>query len=295
MTVNNHIKNIILFPMNVLYKINPVFCTKIMFRLKIGEKLDLNNPVTYNQKLQWIKLYIKDPIIGKCVDKYLVREYVKNAGCEELLNDLLWQGFDPRDIPFDNLPDKFVIKITSGQGMNIICKDKSKLDRCKTVRKLRRWIKEKYLPCYGEWFYGQERPRVIVEKFLGNEKDEEPIDYKVFCFNGEPKLIDVHTGRFTQHKRNFYDLKWNVIRGVGIKYPTDENEIVPCPECLEIMLDYARKLSEPFVHVRVDFYIVDNRVYFGELTFTNGAGFDPVYPREFDELLGSYIVLSNKK
>ena len=289
--MNNHVKGIILTPFNILYKINPVLCTKIMFRLKIGQRLDLNNPITFNQKLQWIKLYDKEPLKEKCVDKYTVREYVESSGCPELLNELIWEGYEPENIPFDKLPKKCVIKATHGQGMNLICKDSSKLDRNETIKLLKKWLKEKYLPCYGESFYGKVRPRIIIEKFLGDENGAEPADYKIFCFNGEPKMVDVHTGRFTNHKRNFYDLDWNVIKGVSIKYPADENEIVPKPEELELMLMYAKKLSKPFIHVRVDFYIVNHKVYFGELTFTNGAGFDPINPHEFDVQLGSYMTL----
>lgn len=293
--MNNQIKNVILMPFNMLYKINPVLCTKIMFELKLGKKLDLVNPQTFNEKLQWIKLYDKDPLKPKCVDKYTVREYVKSVGCSELLNELLWQGYNPEDIPFEKFPKQYVIKATHGQGMNIICKDSSKLNRNATIKLLRKWLKEQYLPCYGEWFYGKVRPRIIVEKFLSETNNEEPADYKVFCFNGEPKVIDVHTGRFTNHKRNFYDLNWNVIKNVSIKYPCDESEIVPKPKELELMLTYAKKLSSPFIHVRCDFYIVNGKIYFGELTFTNGAGFDKIKPHEFDLLLGSYIDLPNDK
>ncbi len=241
--MNNQLKNVILTPFNILYRIDPVVCTRLLFRLKLREKLDLKNPVTFNQKLQWIKLYDKDPVKGECADKYTVRQYVMDCGCGELLNDLLWGGYNPEEIPFDDLPDKFVTKAKHGQGMNIICKDKNKLNIEDTLKTLLGWLKEKYLPCYGEWFYEQVRPRIIVEKFLGDAQDVEPIDYKIFCFNGEPKLIDVHTGRFSNHKQNFYDLDWNVIKGVGIKYKTDENEIVEKPDELSEMLDYARKLS----------------------------------------------------
>ncbi len=289
--MNNYIKNIILTPFHILYKVNPVLCTKVLFRLKVKQKLDLKHPITFNQKIQWIKLYDKEPLKPKCVDKYTVRKYIKKTGCEELLNELFWEGYHPEDIPFDKLPDKYVIKVTHGQGMNIICKDTHSLDKKMVIKQLRKWMKEKYLPCYGEWFYGKVRPRVIVEKFLGNSDNEEPTDYKVFCFHGEPKLIDVHTGRFSNHKRNFYDLSWNLIRNVSIKYPCDENAAIPKPEKLEEMLGYARILSKPFIHVRVDFYIVENKVYFGELTFTNGAGFDVVKPYEFDVQLGNYIHL----
>ena len=134
--MNNYIKNIILTPFHILYKVNPVLCTKVLFRLKVKQKLDLKHPITFNQKIQWIKLYDKEPLKPKCVDKYTVRKYIKKTGCEELLNELFWEGYHPEDIPFDKLPDKYVIKVTHGQGMNIICKDTHSLDGNKTAQKM---------------------------------------------------------------------------------------------------------------------------------------------------------------
>src|SRR5699024_147581 len=133
--------------------------------IKTGDKLDLKHPQTYNEKLQWLKLYYKNPKIPQCVDKYQVREYVRNKGLDYILNDLLWEGFNPEDIPFDDLPNKFVIKATHGQGYNIICTDKSKLNYSKTIKTLNKWLDTKFLPSYGEWFYGVVKPRIIVEKF----------------------------------------------------------------------------------------------------------------------------------
>ena len=126
--------------MNLLYKISPKLCLKILFRLKTGYKLNLENPTTYNEKLQWIKLYDRDPLMAKCADKYAVRDYVKVQGCEEILNDLLWEGFNPDEIPFDDLPEQFVIKVTHGSTFNIICKDKSQLDKPKT-KKVEKMVK----------------------------------------------------------------------------------------------------------------------------------------------------------
>lgn len=286
--MNNIVKSVILSPFNLLYKLNPKLELQLLFLLKLRYPLNLRNPKTYNEKLQWIKLYDKDQRKPKCVDKYTVREFVQERGCGELLNTLLWEGRNPEEIPFDELPDQFVIKATHGQGMNIICKDKSSLDREETIKKLKRWLKFKYLPCYGEWFYGVVPPKIIVEAFL-SEDGECPKDYKVFCFHGEPKLIDIHMDRFIEHKRNFYDLEWKVIENASIKYPTDTECIIPKPENLDELLEYARKLSKDFLHVRVDFYIVNGKIYFGEMTFTNGAGFDSISPREFDEWLGSMI------
>lgn len=288
--MNNNVKNVILTPMNILYKINPQVTLKILFRIKTGQRLNLRNPRTFNEKLQWIKLYYKNDLLPICVDKYEVRQFIKECGCEAILNKLLWEGFNPNEIPFEELPNKFVIKVTHGQGFNIICKDKKKLNIPKTIKKLKRWLKVKYLLCYGEWFYGIVKPRIIIEEFLDDGQNETPIDYKVYCFNGNPKIINAHVNRFTNHKSNLYDLEWNVINQVSIKY-LDSNVYIEKPKELDQMLGYAKKLSSKFIHVRVDFYIVNSKIYFGELTFTDSAGFDKFSPREFDVMMGDWMNL----
>lgn len=292
--METHKKNLVLLPFNILYKISPKLELKLLFRLKQGYSLNLKNPKTFNEKLQWIKLYDRNPLMPKCVDKYTVRDYVKSVGCEEILNELYWEGFNPEDIPYDALPNQFVIKVTHGSTFNIIVTDKSKLDKKDVVNKCNTWLKEKFLPCYGEWFYGIEKPRIIIEKYLEDEKIKgELLDYKVFCFNGEPKLVDVHCGRFGEHKRNIYDLDWNLLEDVYFKY--DHFDGIEKPKELEKVLEYARKLSANFHHVRVDFFIVNGEVYFGELTFTNGAGLDKIKPYEFDLKMGEWLKLPIKK
>lgn len=282
-------KNLILTPFNLLYKINPRLDLEILFRLKLGYKLNLDNPITFNKKIQWIKLYDKNPLMAKCCDKYAVREYVEDMGCGDILNKLLWQGFNPEEIPFDSLPNKFVIKVTHGSTFNIICRDKEKLNKAKTISKLKQWLNAKFIPCYGEWFYGVERPRVIVEKLLENHHMDELYDYKVFCFNGVPKLIDVHSGRFGVHKRNLYDINWNFLDNINFRY--QHGHVIEKPEVLPELLDYAKKLSGPFILARVDFFIVNHQIYFGEITFTNGAGFSKITPHTFDIEMGSWLRL----
>lgn len=283
-------KNIILFPLNFLYGFSPSTVLKILFRLKVGYKLDLKKPTTYNEKVQWIKLNYKHPLLTKLVDKYTVREYVVEKA-PEILNILIWQGFDANAIPWDNLPDKFVIKVTHGSGFNIICTDKKALDREAAIKKLKGWQKEKFLRCYGEWFYGVEKPRIIVEKFLDAGEGKIPEDYKILCFNGTPRFVRVDTDRFSSHKCNVYDLDWNFKKDVTMGFPNDKP--IQKPEKLDELLKYARILSEGFPHVRVDLYVVKGKVYFGELTFTNGAGFDRILPYSFDEEMGKFIKLEN--
>ena len=216
--MNTAIKSIILTPFNLLYRIAPELELKLMFRIKQGYSLNLKNPKTFNEKLQWIKLYDRNPLMPKCCDKYAVREYVKSKGCEELLNTLYWHGTDPAKIPYDKLPDKFVIKVTHGSTFNIIVTDITKLNKKEVERKITKWLNTKFIPCYGEWFYGKEKPYIVIEKFIESSDDKQLRDYKVFCFNGKPKIIRIDTDRFTEHKMDFYDLNWKKIENIKISY-----------------------------------------------------------------------------
>lgn len=291
--MNNLAKNIILFPFNRLYRISPKACLKILFRIKQGYKLDLKNPTTYNEKLQWIKLYDKNPLMPICCDKYAVRSYVESKGCGEILNELYWEGFDPEDIPFGELPEKFVVKVTHGSTFNIICTDKDTLDRNQVVEKCKKWLKAKFLPCYGEWFYGVEKPRVIVEKYLDDHTGRLR-DYKVYCFNGLPKYIGVDTGNANgDHFKDIYDVNWHILKGYEMAYP-NSGKAIEKPKVLNELLKYAHILSEDFLHARIDFYIVEDHIIFGEITFTNSAGFGRVEPKEFALDMGNSIKLPRK-
>lgn len=289
--MNITLKNIILQPLNMIYSIKPEIALKILYKLKTGNTLDLVNPTSYNEKLQWIKLNYKNSMLPKLVDKYTVRKYVEKV-CPDILNNLLWVGDFAEEIPWDNLPNKFVIKVTHGSGFNVICMNKNTLNKNETIRKLNKWKKEKFLKCYGEWFYGVEKPKIIIEEFLDDNTGKPPVDYKIFCFDGVPKYIIVDTDRFEKHKRNIYDLEWNFKVGYTMDFPNDKP--IDKPKKLDELLKVAEILSKGFPHVRVDLYIVDNKIYFGEMTFTNGAGFDKILPPEFDLELGSYIKLPKK-
>lgn len=292
--MDNLLKSVILTPFNILYKVNKELELKLLFRLKCGYKLNLKNPKTYNEKIQWIKLHDLNPLMPKCCDKYAVREYVESKGCGEILNTLIWEGFNPEDIPFDELPDKFVIKVTHGSTFNIICTDKSKLNREEVISKCNKWLKAKFLEAYGEWFYGIERPRVIVEKFL-DDGTGRLRDYKIYCFNGIPRYIGVDSGDDSKgtHFKDIYDTDWNLIKGYEMAYP-NSGVALEKPEALDDLLKYARILSEDFLHARTDFYIVDGKVVFGEITFSNSAGFGRVAPEEFALKMGGYLELPMK-
>ena len=293
--MNTSTKNIVLAPFNILYRISPKLDLKILFRLKLGYKLDLNNPKTYNEKIQWIKINDKNPLMTKCCDKYAVRDYIEEKGYGKILNKLIWQGFNPDDIPFDSFPNQFVLKVTHGSTFNIICKDKSKLDKDDAIRKCKKWLKAKFIPCYGEWFYGVEPPRIIVEKYLEGDNGEALFDYKFFCFNGEPKLLYVDTWKDGHHTINAYDMDFKMLEGVELGYPNDIETKVKVPEAFEEMKKIAADLSKDFYHVRVDFYYTHGKIYFGELTFTKGAGFGKIKPIEFDEEMGSWMKLPIEK
>lgn len=203
---------------------------------------------------------------------------------------MLWESFDPQQIPFDDWSYKFVINDTRDSTFNIICTNKKNLDRSDVIRKCKNWLEAKFLPCYGEWFYGVERPRIIVEKFLDDHKGCLR-DYKVYCFNGIPRYIGVDSGEDTrQHFKDIYDVDWNLLKGYEMAYPCS-NVKIERPEVLDEMLKYASTLSAPFLHARVDFYIVEGKVVFGEITFTNSAGFGRVKPDKFAIEMGSYLKL----
>ena len=291
--MDNIAKSILLTPFNLLYKCNHKLALKLLFRLKCGYWLNLENPKTYNEKLQWIKLYNQNPLMSKCCDKYTVREYVQQKGCSEILNDLLWEGFDPADIPFDDLPEKFVIKVTHGSSFNIICTDKSALNREEVIAKCRKWLKAKFLEAYGEWFYGVEKPRVIVEKYL-DDGTGRLRDYKIYCFHGVPRYIGVDSGDSSHHYKDIYDPDWNLLPGYEMAYP-NSGVALEKPAELEKMLEYARILSEDFLHARVDLYLVGGNVIFGEITFTNSAGFGRVAPEKFALEMGNWLVLPGEE
>ena len=289
MNIDTLKKNVILTPFNLLYRMSPELTLKLLFRLKVGYPLNLEHPRTYNEKLQWIKLHDRNPLMAKCCDKFTVREYVESKGCGKYLNELLWQGFDPADIPFDELPERYVVKVTHGSTFNIIVDGSRSVDRDEVVAKCRKWLKAKFLPCYGEWFYGVEKPRVIVEKFLESGDGKALTDYKVFCFNGEPKIVAVYTDRGGSCREDVYGIDWHPLPYEGT-YP-NSGHVVSKPDCLDEMLNVAKTLSSDFNHARVDFYVIGGRPIFGEITFTSSAGFARYGTLEMDCDMGDWLKL----
>lgn len=264
---------------------------RCMWRAFMGGELNLSHPRAFNEKLQWLKLHDRRPEYTMMVDKYRVREYVQEKLGEEYLIPLLGVWDNPDEIDFSALPDQFVMKCNhnSGTGM-CICTNKKNLNIRKVKNDLRKGLSQDYYLKGREWPYRNVPRKIIAEKYMTDESGVELKDYKIFCFNGEPKLIQVDFDRFKGHKRNLYSLDWQYIKG-EIEYPTDPHRQIARPTCLEQMLDAARTLSKGIPHVRTDFYCINGQVYFGELTFYHGSGYEHMRPVELGNQMGDWLIL----
>jgi hypothetical protein len=256
------------------------------------KKLNLLDPSTFNEKLQWLKLHDRNPIYTSLVDKYEVRKFIEKTIGREYLVPLLGVYDKVEDIDFSSLPDQFVLKPTHTSGNVIICRDKAKLDIVLTNKTLVKWLKREYFWYQREWPYKNIKPRIICEELLVDEKQEDLIDYKILCFNGVPKCLFLCLDRRSESglKVDFYDLDWNPLP-FERHYPRS-GRIINKPDCLDEMLELSRKLSKDIPFVRVDFYVVNGQIKFGELTFYPGSGFEEFTPESYDYLLGSWMDLS---
>ncbi len=266
---------------------------KLKFRLKMGKKLNLKNPQTFNEKLQWLKLYDRKPEYIMMVDKAAVKDYVaEKIGAEYVIPTLgIYEKFD--DIDFNALPNQFVIKCTHDSGGLVICKDKSKLNTRKAREKINKALNQNFYYHSREWPYKTVEPRIIVEEFLEDGSVNDLNDYKIFNFNGEPKFIQVDMDRFTDHKKNIYTTDWELCE-FSFNYPCDPKKKVEKPENLDEMLKISRMLSKDIPYVRTDFYLVRGEIYFGEITFFPASGFGNFSPEEYDKKLGDLIKLPKK-
>lgn len=261
------------------------------YYLAMGKTLNLNTPKTFNEKLQWLKLYNREPQYTMMVDKYAVKQYVANKiGSQYIIPTLgVWNHFD--EIDFDELPNQFVLKCTHDSGGIVICKDKLKLDKRAAKRKLEYYLKRKYYYVHREWPYKNVKPRIIAEKYMSNDNGEDLNDYKLMCFNGQVKATFVCSDRFSEDglKVTFYDTNWKRMP-FERHYPASKTDIAR-PKTYDEMLILAEKLAFQIPFVRVDFYEVHGRVYFGELTFFPGSGYEEFTPEEWDKKLGDWINL----
>ena len=262
----------------------------VQYFLKLGYPLRLKHPKLYNEKLQWIKLYDRDEGYKHFVDKIAVRDYVQKTVGEQYLIPSVAQYNRIEDIQWDQFPKKYVLKCTHGSSTNII-QDGTKSDAAieKERQKLSGWMKRDWFWLSREWVYKGIVPRILVEQFLEGKGGAVPYDYKIMCFGGEPKYIIVDVDRYTDHKRNFYDVNW-VRQDMFNRHPGYDG-VVEKPECLDEMLAVARKLSKGLRHIRIDLYEVSGKVYFGEMTFFHGYGMEVFRPRAFEEHMGDLISL----
>jgi hypothetical protein len=260
------------------------------YKTKAGEKLNLRSPRTFNEKLQWLKLYLRDDLAKKCADKAAVRDYVSATIGPDVLTSIYGVYERVDDIPWDELPEACVFKATHGSGWNILCYDRTAADRKAIMADLGRWLRRNHFWITREWVYRDIRPRIMIEEMLAGEHGGVPADYKVFCFHGEPAFIQVDLDRYGDHRRNIYDLDWRLLP-LSIKFPRAPFAN-PARPPLDAMLAMSKTLAAPFVHVRVDWFVVEGRLRFGEMTFFHGGGVERFTPPEWGLEFGSRMDLS---
>lgn len=266
---------------------------KKLYEIKTGKKLNLKNPQTFNEKLQWLKLHNRKTIYTTMVDKYLVKEYVSNIIGDEYLIPTIAVYDKPEDIDFDVLPNQFVLKTTHDSGGVVVCKDKNSLD----INKVREFLQYRqsinFYKTSREWPYKNVKKRIIAEQFIKDDLKSELRVYKVFNFNGTPKIIQTINGDKTDHEYiNYYDTEWNLLK---LKQNFPNGPIDDKPVCLREILELSAKLAGDIPFIRTDFYEVKGKVLFSEFTFFSDAGFANFEPEEWDIKLGSMLDLHRKK
>lgn len=275
----------------IVCAVSPVFANKVMYRVQMKKKLNLKSPKTFNEKINWMKLYKypNDSLVIKCTDKYEVRSYVESKGLGNILNDLYFVWNNSGEIIWSEVPEKFVIKCNHGCGYNIICADKKKFDIEENKKKINLWMNEDFGKVSGEPHYSKINRKIICEKYLGKDI----LDYKFFCFKGEPKFLYISRAIEGSHhgmKADFFDLE-------GGKMPfrrTDHESFDSIPPMIKNMneaIEICKTLSSDFEFVRVDLFEVEEKIYFSELTFSPCTGMMPISPEQFDNNLGSMIEL----
>lgn len=267
---------------------------KLLYRYKLGKKLDLKKPQTYNEKIQWMKVHYRNPLYTQLADKYGVREYISKKIGEEYLIPLIgvYDKFD--DIDFDTLPDQFVIKCTHDSGGLVICRDKKQLDIKKAKAKIERCLKRDYFLNSREWVYSDIKPRIVIEKYMVDESGYELKDYKFFCFNGNAEVMFMATDRSGEEetKFDFFDMDFNHL-DLRNGHPNSTRKLEK-PERFEEMAALAEKISEGLPHARVDLYNINGKLYFGEVTFFHWSGLKPFEPEKWDKIFGDWFMLPEK-
>ncbi|MBR3319635.1 glycosyl transferase [Candidatus Saccharibacteria bacterium] len=262
---------------------------KLLYKKRLGKKLNLKEVKTFNEKLQWLKLYDRRPIYSTMVDKYEVKKYVADAiGDKYIIPTIgVYEKFE--DIDFDSLPNQFVIKCTHDSGGLVICKNKNKLDTEEVKEKINKSLAVNYYYHAREWPYKNVKPRILIEQYMLDKKTDELRDYKFFCFDGKVKFFKIDFNRFRKHQANYYSTDGKLLKFGEEVCPPDYNKKLEMPKQLKEMITIAEKLSRNIPFVRVDLYEINGKVYFGELTFFPASGFGRFVPEEWDEKIGRLI------
>lgn len=264
---------------------------KKMYEKRLGEKLDLKNPHTFVEKLNWLKLYDRRNIYTIMADKYESRKLIAEKWGTKYLVPLINSWCNVEEIDFEALPNQFVLKCNHDNGV-IIVKDKEKIDIEKIKKELYFHLNRDYYKKCREWPYKNIPRKIICEKFMENTLETQLVDYKIFCFNGEPKFIMVNSDRFSESgvKVDMYDMNWNHMNMQDGPYPMS-GKLFNKPECFDEMIVLSKIISKKIPFLRVDFNVWDNQLYYGELTFFHSAGFEKFRPTEWDEILGEWLDL----
>ena len=269
---------------------------RLQYPIKTGHHLNLKNPKRYTEKIQWYKLNYRTNLITQCADKYAVREYVESKDLGFLLNELYAVYDKAEDIDFSVLPNSYAMKANNSSGTNRFVFDNSKADHNALREDAKGWLAHKAKSISGEWCYENIEPRIIFEKLLPRDENNDLPDYKFFCFNGEPyclyTMID-YTDNHANGKLGFYDMEFNQLPYRRMDFAPITKKLEK-PKNFDKMVEYARILSHDFPHVRVDFYNIDGQIVFGELTFHNASGYTVFEPDEFDFILGEKFILPEK-
>lgn len=262
----------------------------LIFFRGYGKILNLKNPKYFGEKIQWLKLYGHLDELSDFVDKYEVRKYVSKTIGDEYLNDIYGVFENPDEINFDELPERFVLKCTNGSGDNLIVKDKKTLDINKAKEEMKKWLKDDFYKMKKEPQYKNVHNRILIEKYL--EDDSGALrDYKFYCYNGIPYYYGIFSNRYTDETVDMYDMSGKKLTGIINGRVKNSDYEIPQQDNFDELVLAVMKLAYPFQFVRVDFYIAQGKFYFGELTFTDGAGSDPFSPLSFDLEMGKRIEL----
>ena len=257
--------------------------------------INFNNPKTFNEKIQWLKLNYRNEEYTKLVDKYRVKQYITKLIGEEYVIPTLgvWNNVD--DIDFKSLPEKFVLKCNNDSGGIVICKNKKDFDEAKAKSFLKERLKNNRYWYGREWPYKNVKPCIIAEKYMEDSISKDIKDYKFFCFNGSMEFFDIDIDRFIEHRANYYDRNGNFLPFGKTYCPPDYTKKIEMPKNLDKMIELAETISHNTVLSRIDFYEIDGQVYFGEITFYPGSGFSPFTDEKWDYKLGDMIDLPNIK